>query len=128
GVVGVDTARRRVAGVVRADVPVVAVECGAADAHPAAAPIVRRAGVAVVAGRRVVGVHAARGRIAGVVGADVAVVAVGREAADADSAAAPIIEGAGVPVAARGRVVGVDAPRGGVAAVVGAGVAVAAVS
>src|SRR5439155_1436213 len=37
-------------------------------------------------------------------------------------------EGAGVPVVARGGVVRVDTPRGGVAAVVGAGVAVVAVS
>src|SRR5438093_630728 len=124
GVVGVDAARRRVAGVVRTGVPVVAAQRRPADAPAVAAGVVGGAGVPVVAGRCVGRVDAAGARIASVVRADVAIVAVGREAADADSAAAPIIEGAGVPVVARGGVVRVGTPNGGVAAVVGAGVAV----
>src|SRR5207245_1749794 len=99
GVVGVRAAGGRAAGVVGAEVAVVAVGGRAAHAPPAAAGVVGGAGVAVVAGRRVVGVHAAGGRAAGVVGADVAVVTVGRRAAHAMTAAADVAGGAGVAVA-----------------------------
>src|SRR5262249_56217945 len=54
-----------------------AVRRGHAGAHAGVAGVVHRAGVAVVAGRGVVRVEAAVLRIAGVVGAGVAVVAVG---------------------------------------------------
>ena len=116
-----------VARVVRADVAVVAVRRRAADAKAAGARVRRRARVAVVAGRRVVRVDAAGRRTARVVGADVAVVAVRRRAADAEAAGAGVGRRAGVPVVARGRVVRVDAARRRVARVVRADVAVVAV-
>ena len=86
-VVRVDAAGRRVARVVRAHVAVVAVGRRAADAEAARAGVGRRAGVPVVAGGGVVRVDAAGRRVARVVGADVAVVAVRRRAADAGAAA-----------------------------------------
>src|SRR5205809_406132 len=95
-----EAARRRVAGVVGTDVAVIAAQRRSADAAPVAAGIGSGAGVPVVAGRRVGRVDAAGARVASIVRADVAVVAVAREAADAHSAAAPIIEGAGIPVVA----------------------------
>ncbi len=64
-----------IAGIVRADVAVVAVPRAAGLALSLRAHIPHRAGVAVVARKRVVGVDAADRRIAGVVRADVAVVA-----------------------------------------------------
>src|SRR5205823_10326140 len=57
-----------------------------ADAHAAGAGVGRGAGIAVVAGRRVRRVYAARGRVARIVGADICVVAVERRPADARSA------------------------------------------
>ncbi len=70
---------------------------------------------------------AARGGIAGVVGARVLVVAPDRTQADALAPGALAAEGAGIPVIAEERVVGVDAPGGGVARVRGAVVPVVAV-
>src|SRR5439155_1035919 len=75
GVGGVHTTRVGPAGVVGADVAVVAGRRCAAHTLPAGAGVVRRAGVGILAGRRVGGVHAPRLGPAGVVGADVAVVA-----------------------------------------------------
>ena len=75
-VVRVDAARRRVARVVRADVAVVAVGRRSADTDAAAARIRGRAGIPVAAGNRVVRVDTARRRVARVVRAHVAVVAV----------------------------------------------------
>src|SRR5439155_507760 len=86
------------AAVGRARVAVVAVRRGAADAAPGRAPVVRRAGVAVVAGRRVVRVHAADRRIAGVVRARVIVVAAERWPTDAGAVRALVGGGARAPV------------------------------
>src|SRR5205823_3818868 len=72
-----------------------------ADAHAAGAGVGRGAGVAVGAGCGVRRVHAARGRIARIVGADIGVVAVGGRPADADAAGAGVGRGAGVAVVAR---------------------------
>src|SRR5205823_3797686 len=98
-----------------------------ADAHAAGAGVGRGAGVAVGAGCGVRRVHAARGGVTGLVGADVAVAAGGRRAADADAARARTGRGAGVAVGAGRRVGRVQTARGGVAGVVGADVAVVAV-
>src|SRR5207247_2596843 len=57
GVGGVHTTRVGPAGVVGADVAVVAARRCAAHTLPAGAGVVRRAGVGIVAGRRVGGVH-----------------------------------------------------------------------
>src|SRR5439155_445759 len=76
--VAVPAAGGWVAAVRRAGVAVVTGERWPTHAHAGGALIVRRAGVAVVAGAGDVRVHAADCGIAGVPGADVAVVAVGR--------------------------------------------------
>jgi len=122
----VHAAGRGVAAVGGAHVVVVAVRRRPAHARPPAARVVGGAGVAVIARRRVVGVYAAAGGVAAVVGADVVVVAVRRRAAHTCSAAAGVLGGAGVVVAAGGRIVGVHAARGGVAAIVRAHVAIVA--
>src|SRR5207247_675327 len=100
----VDAACRGVAGVRGAYGAVVAVEGRPADALATRACVGGRAGVAVVACRGVVRVHAAGCRIAGIRRADVAVVAVGRGTADADPAGARVRRGAGVAVVAGRRV------------------------
>src|SRR5207244_1042054 len=97
-----------------------------ADAHAAGAGVGRGAGVAVGAGCGVRRVHAARGRIARIVGADIRVVAVGGRPADADAAAAGVRRGAGVAVGARRGVRRVHTARGRVAGGVGADIAVGA--
>src|SRR5262249_17938550 len=95
---------------------------------PVRAGVGLRAGVTVVARRRVVGVHAAAGGIAAVVGAAVMVVAVAGRSADAGAVRAGVVGGARVAVVAGVRVEGgdlADAGRGA-GAVVGARVAVVA--
>jgi len=106
--VGVQASGRGGAGVGRAGVVVVAVRRGAGRTAPAAAEVGDRAGVAVAAGGVVAGVHA-RVRRAGVVGADVGVVALGR----------------GLAAAGDGRVL---AQHRAVADVLGAGLGVIALS
>src|SRR5439155_11209949 len=81
-------ARGRVAGVHRAGVVVVAVDGRPGRAGPGRADVPDGAGIAVVARGGVVHVRAARHRIAGVGGADVAIVAVdGRRTAVGERAA-----------------------------------------
>src|SRR5262249_41947501 len=102
----------------RVDVALVAAVAGhgaAACAGPTRAGVHRGARVAVVAGNGVVRVYAAGDRAAGVVRAQVAVVAVGRGAADAGAGRAGVAGGAGVAVVARSGVVRVDAAGGAVA-------------
>jgi len=127
GVVGEDATRCGVAGVVRADVVVVAHGRRATVAAAATASVVGGAGVPVVARVGVVRKDATRGRVAGVGGADVAVVADGRRTAVAGAAAAGVVGGAGATVIARAGVIGVDATRGRVARVVRAGVEIVAI-
>src|SRR6185503_18902654 len=121
----VHASRRRVAGIGRAAVPVVAAERRPAGALALPARVVRRAGVAIVARRRIGFEDAPLGRIAGVVGAGVLIVAADRRAD------APAVGVAGVPIRAGVLVVagdrGPDAPAVAVALVVGgAGIAVVA--
>src|SRR5207302_10419965 len=99
-------------GVVGADVAVVAVS-RLAHAPAAAADVPRRAGIAVVARGRIRCVDAAAGRVAGVVGAGVAVVAVGQRAARTRAGRAGVGGGAGVAVLARGRIEADDLARPG---------------
>src|SRR5262249_62088193 len=80
--------RGRVAGIIGAGNAVVTVGGWPADARLVGTGIIGRAGVAVVAGRRVGRVHAARGGVAGIVGADVLIVAGGGRTADARPMAA----------------------------------------
>src|SRR5207244_1342767 len=125
--VGVDTAQSWVAGIVRADVAVVAVGRRAAHTGPRGASVSRGAGDAVIAGDGVGGVDAARSWVAGVGRADVAVVAVGRRAAHTGPRGAGVSRGTVVAVIAGDGVVGVDAARSRVAGVGGADVAVVAI-
>src|SRR5262249_4146689 len=97
------------------------------DALPAAARVVVGAGVAVVARERVVRVRAAARGITAVRRADVAVVAVRGRPGLAGAARARVAGRTGVAVVARRIVIDVDAAVRGVAAVVGAGIAVVAV-
>src|SRR5438309_199041 len=80
-----------------------------------AAGIACGAGVAVVAGRSVVGKDAPGGGVAGVIGTDVVVVADYRRSRMTRSSAAGIACRAGIAVAAGGSVVGKDPPGGEVA-------------
>src|SRR5439155_26507704 len=116
-------------GVGRAGVAVVADRRRPARAGPGAARIARRAGVSVVA-CRAVGARrerAAADRVAGIRGARIPVVA-DPGAADAVPAAARVILGTEVAVAARTRVVGANAgARRRIAGVRRAGVSVVAV-
>src|SRR5262249_13861313 len=98
-----------------------------AHAGAAAARIGGRAGVAVAARGSVVCIHTPRSRVAAVIGTHVAIVAIGRWAADAATAAAGIVGRARVAILARVAVVRVGAARPRIAAVVGANVVVVAV-
>src|SRR5262249_54906430 len=73
----------RVTTVVRTGVPVVAVDWPATHAGPAAAPLARRAGVVVVTGSSVGCVDATHDGTAGVIRADVTIVAIAPRAAHA---------------------------------------------
>src|SRR5206468_2652804 len=115
----------RVAEVVGAAVPVVAVERGAALAGARRAPVSGRTGVAVVAKARVRGVNAAEHRVAGVFGAGIAVITADR-GADAHAGAASIAGRARVAVATGARIRVVGAAAHWVAGVVGARIAVIA--
>src|SRR5207247_7075796 len=82
-VVGVEAAARTVTGVIGARVAVVAILGGGGRTRAALACVAHRAGVGVVAGRRVVHVDAAAHRVTAVVGAAVDVVAGRRGSAEA---------------------------------------------
>src|SRR5215468_5003306 len=99
-VVGVHAAGGGITAVGRARVAVVAVDGRAGLARAAAAGVRGGASVAVVTGSGVGGVDAARGGTAGVGGADVPVIAVGRRTAHARAVRARVGRGAGVAVVA----------------------------
>src|SRR5439155_15806762 len=99
-VVGVLAAEGHVAGVGRADVVVVAVGRVAADTRAAAALVVGRAGIPVVAGVVVEAVLAAELRVAGVVGAGVVIITVEHHARLAGVVHARLEAGADVHVVA----------------------------
>src|SRR5262249_56884716 len=83
-------------------VGVVAVGGRSVDARSGRAGVVRRAGVPVVASGGVVRVDASGRRIAGVVCARVAVIAVRRRSTDTRSGRAGVVRRAGARVVARG--------------------------
>src|SRR5207247_4297134 len=87
-------------GVIGAGVAVVAILGGGGRTRAALACVAHRAGVGVVAGRRVVHVDAAAHRVTAVVGAGVPVVASRRRSADAGAGLAAVARGAGVAVVA----------------------------
>ncbi len=123
----IHTANGRITGVVGADVGVVASHCDAAQTRAACAGLALGAGVAVVADGCIGREDATAKRLAGVVGADLSVVAGQATPAQADAALTGVTHGADVAVFAGkgvGRVATAD-PR--LARVVGARVAVIAV-
>src|SRR5262249_51841990 len=120
-------AGRRVARVNGAGVLVVAVARRTARASAVAARVVHRAGVAIVAGGKIVGMGAPALWVASVVRTAVPVVAVEWRATHAGPAAAPIARRAGVVVVTGGSVGRVEATRDGTAGVIRADVAVVAI-
>jgi hypothetical protein len=100
GVVRVLATIDGIAGVVRAEVRIVAIRRRPGLAGPAVARVVRRAGVSVVAGLGVVGMRAAACGIARIIGARVPVVA--RNGIDVDATVVGIarVVGAGIGVVA----------------------------
>lgn len=107
--------RAGLARIVRACIPVVTIGWGAAAAAPTGASVVEGARTAVVAGPGVGAVHAARGPLAGIICADVVVVAVRRGTAQAASPGAAVVARTGVAIVAGLRVAGVNASCDGVA-------------
>src|SRR5438093_12819406 len=101
-------ARARVARVVGAWIAVIAAQQGA-GARAGRAGVAGGTRIAVVAGGGVGSVHAPRLGPAGVVGAEVAVVAAERRTAHPRTAGGGVVRGAGVGVVAGGRVGGVPA-------------------
>ena len=122
GVVRAHAPGDRIAGVIGAGIVVVAVGRRAARAAPVRAGVAGRARATVVAGRGVVRAHAPGDRIADVIGAGVAVVAVRRRAARAAPVRAGVVGRARVPVVAGRGVVRAHAPGDRIAGVIGAGV------
>lgn len=93
-------ARRGQTEIIGAGVVVVAVGSGPANTVPPTAFVVGRTRIPVVAVVGVVGRFASRGRIAGIVGAHVVVVAQKRRAPRATSSRTRIIGGTGIAIAA----------------------------
>src|SRR5439155_16642307 len=108
-----------------AGIAVIAAQQGA-GARAGRAGVAGGTRIAVIARGGVGNVHAPRLGPAGVVGAEVAVVAAERRAAHTLPAGAGVVRGAGVGIVAGGPVGGVHAPRLGPAGVVGAEVVVVA--
>ena len=104
-----------VARVVRASVAVIAADLGSARTRAAAARFTDSTHVAVVAGRGVVGVLAARAGVTTVRRADLAVVAIQRLARHAFAQRTGVALGASVAVATHSLVGDVDAALGAVA-------------
>jgi len=126
-VVGMGAAGRRIAGIVRAKISVVARLCLSSDARSIVADIIVRTEIPVVT-RTGVGSEDAPGRrVACVVGAGILVGAIARPFSSAKAFMTDVVRRAGVTVIAGRRVVGVDASSGRIASIVGARVRVVAV-
>src|SRR6185295_13313674 len=105
GIVRVHAAASRVAAVVGADIGVVAVRRGTADACATGTGVVGRTRAAVIAGLGIVRVHAAASRVAAIVRADIGVVAVRRGTADACATGTRVVGRTRAAVVARRGVV-----------------------
>jgi len=113
-----------VARVVGADVAVATGHGVAAAAHAVLANLTVGACVPVFAQRQVVEMHTPDAGHAGVVGASIAVVAVGSISAQAHSLVAHVTQGAGVTIVTERLIVGVNASQFGAARIIGAGITV----
>jgi len=127
GVVCVRTSKGRVTSIIGADIPVVAVERGAALALPVQTVVPGSAGIAVVAQSAVGTVLAADFRIARIVRTWIAIPAIRDVHEYALSAHTMVTDGARILVVALSLVVVMDAPDLGIARVISADVAVVAV-
>jgi hypothetical protein len=127
GVIVMHAAGGWVAGIIGAVVAIVAIGSCSADAGSSGTGVIRGAGITVVTGIGVVHMRAAGGRVAGIIGAGVAVVAVRRRASIAGPTTAGVTRRTGVAVGAGICVVLVRTAGGRVAGIIGAGVSVIAV-
>ena len=94
----------RITGIVGAGVAVVTIGSGSADAGSSGTGVIRRAGVTVLAGIGIVLMRTPGGRVTGIIGAGVAVIAIRSGSADAGSSGTDVIRRAGVVVIARGSI------------------------
>jgi hypothetical protein len=116
----------RIAAVVSANVAVVTDRGCASNACTARTGVVGGTGIAIVTGHAVVGSGASTCRVATIVGAQVTIVAVRREATYADPGAAAVARGTSVAVGASVGVVGKGATRHQITAPGGTGIAIVA--
>ena len=115
-----------IAAIGGASIAIIAVEGRTADAGAGGAGVAGGAGIAVVTRGAVVGIDTTGLRVAAIIGANVAVVAVGRRAADALATGADIEGGASIGVVAFHRVVDELATDPGDAGIIGAQVVIVA--
>jgi hypothetical protein len=116
----------RVAGIGGTGIAVIAIGRCSADTNSSGTGVICGTGVAVVTGVGVVLMRTAGRGVAGIVSADISIIAIGRHSADTGSSRTGIIRGAGVAVVTGIRVVVMRTAGGRIAGIVGAGVAVIA--
>ena len=121
-----DAALGRVAGIVGAEIVIVAKEGGVVHASLVQAVVTAGAGIPVIARDRVGLRQAARVRTAGIIGADVAVIADERLSADTFPGRTGIAKGTDITVTARHTVGLLDTAQGRVTGIVGAEIIVVA--
>lgn len=109
GVVYVLTTRNRIARIGRTDIVVTAIRSGTTVARSAAARVVRRARVSIVARTAIVHMLTTRTRIAGVVGTRIQIIAIRRRTAHAHATGTGIVRRACTAVTARVAVIDVYA-------------------
>ncbi len=110
--------------IIGAEIAVVAVQGGAAIAHARRAAVDQRAGIAIAAKRRIVGIDATSDCVTGIVGARVAVTADLGDPGEALAALARVADRAGIVVVTHAQIARVNAPFAAVTAVVGARIAI----
>jgi len=104
-VVGVNTTKYRIAGIIRTQVSVITDRRGSPNTGTTGTGISRGTGISVVAGVSVVGINTADSRIAGVIGTQVAVITVWRGSPNTGTGGTGVIGGTGISVVAGCRVV-----------------------
>jgi len=123
-VVGVDTARCRVTGVIGAQITVITVRRGSPNTGTTGTGISRGTGISVVAGVSVVGINTADSRIAGVIGTQVAIITVWRGSPNTGTGGTGVIGGTGITIVTGCRVVRVQTCTGTITLVIGTRVSV----
>lgn len=125
-VVHINTPTAWITRIGRTRIVVITNQCGSAHTRAARADVVGGAGISVITRRRIVGIHAARLWVAGVIGATVVVVAGDCGTSYAGAAATRIIGGTGVAVVTCGCVIGKGTTRRRSTPIVGADIVVVA--